>query len=402
MINETSSSLGNSIKKIKFNNKFSNFSISLKKIIQTKNISNSKKTKKIHSFLILFIIIFIIIGIIIYHKIYKYNKNRIKINNVSNSVNNFSDRNNTAITTEKKDILNFDFENYENNIITDKMKKEAGWIMSQREANFINGIIRKIRPINCLEIGVASGGSSILILNAIKDIENSNLISLDLNKQLFLNQTKRTGHRVNEYFPELMKKWKLFTGDLPHKFLSKLNIKYDFLFIDTAHITPGEILNFIEALPFLNENSVIVIHDLLWQYFRKIEVKSKFYPASIILMPAIYGDKVLLGGQNEEVNNMGAVFLYPHQENHYLDYFLLLLNFWEYMPTDKQIKDLRAFIKNYYKKGLYLKMFDKAISENKKIINSSIEDINKLDSERLKILVNVIGRKNYTNYNKLI
>ena len=71
-------------------------------------------------------------------------------------------------------------------------------------------------------------------------------------------------------------------------------MKFDFLFMDTAHIAPGEIFNFIEALPFLNENAVIVIHDLLWPFFRKKEVKSKFYPSSITLMPAIYGDKIIL------------------------------------------------------------------------------------------------------------
>ena len=49
-----------------------------------------------------------------------------------------------------------------------------------------------------------------------------------------------------------MSKWKLFIGDLPHKFLDKINMKFDFVFIDTAHEAPGEILNFIEVLPFLN------------------------------------------------------------------------------------------------------------------------------------------------------
>ena len=57
--------------------------------------------------------------------------------------------------------------------------------MSPNQYFFINGIIRKHRPQNCLEVGVAEGGSSILILNAIKDIKNSKLVSLDLNKNFF-------------------------------------------------------------------------------------------------------------------------------------------------------------------------------------------------------------------------
>ena len=105
---------------------------------------------------------------------------------------------------------------------------------------FINGLIRKFKPKNCLEIGVANGGSSILILNAIKDIPDSILISIDLNTQLFSDKSKKTGYRVNQYFPELTKKLKLFIGQQPHKFLIKLNMKFDFVFLDTAHSAPGK------------------------------------------------------------------------------------------------------------------------------------------------------------------
>ena len=41
--------------------------------------------------------------------------------------------------------------------------------------------------------------------------------------------------------------------------------------------------------------------------------------------------------------------MYPNQEEHYLDYFLLLLNFWEYIPTDQQINDLDSTLNNYTK-----------------------------------------------------
>ena len=85
-------------------------------------------------------------------------------------------------------------------------------MLSNYDVYFLNGIIRKFRPKNCLEIGVSRGGSSVVILNAIKDIKGSLLISLDLNERLFINKTQKTGHIVKEYFPELTKNWKLFVG----------------------------------------------------------------------------------------------------------------------------------------------------------------------------------------------
>ena len=256
--------------------------------------------------------------------------------------------------------IDFNYVAYENNIITTKMKSDSRWHLGGNEPYFINGLIRKFKPKNCLEIGVANGGSSILILNAIKDIPGSSLISLDLNTQLYFNKSQKTGYRVNQFFPELTKNWKLLTGQQPHKFLIKLNMKFDFVFLDTAHSAPGEILNFIEILPFLNENAIFVLHDILWHF-----TQTKFYPSNVYLFPVIYGDKVLLKDKYGSIGNIGAVFLHNNQEKHYIDYFLLLFAFWEYMPKDNEINDLKIFIKNFYKKDIYLKIFDIAVMKNK-------------------------------------
>lgn len=265
--------------------------------------------------------------------------------------------------------IHFNYEEYEKDIITNKIKIYSGWELTEKEAYFINGIIRKNHLKKCLEIGVSNGGSSILILNSIKNIKNSFLVSLDLNTQLYKDRTKKTGYRVDKYFPELKNKWKLYTGDQPHKFLVNLNIKFDFLFLDTKHRAPGELINFIEALPFLNENAIVVVHDLLWHIYMSSKLGKKIFPSCISLFPAINGEKALLGYSNSIITNIGAVYLNSHQEKYYINYFLLLLNFWDYMPNDNQINDLRIFIKNYYKKDIYLNIFEKAVFYNKKIFD---------------------------------
>ena len=265
---------------------------------------------------------------------------------------------------EKNYDINFDYFNYERNIITDKMIKNSEWQLTINEAYFINGLIRKIKPKKCLEIGVASGGSAILILNAIKDFDNSFLVSIDLYTQYCKDHSLKTGYRVSD-FPELINKWTLYTGDVPSKFLDKLNMKFDFVFIDSAHESPGEILNFIEVLPFLNEQAIIVIHDILWHFTRKAPAppkEIKFTPSNIYLLSAIYGDKVLI--KNNNLENIGATFLYKNQSNHYIDYFLLLNSFWEYMPSEEHLKFIREFIRKYYKKDLYLQLYDNSVKYN--------------------------------------
>jgi hypothetical protein len=223
---------------------------------------------------------------------------------------------------------------------------------------FLNGLIRKIKPQYCLEVGTSRGGSAIVILNALKDIENSFLISLDINKYFYKNKTFKTGYRVKKFFPELTNKWKIFTGKQPHQFLNELQIKFDFLFLDTVHSAPGEIINLIEVLPFLKDNSVIVMHDIIYH----IQKKKNFFPSNIYLFPLIFGDKILI---KKKISNIGAVFLYNNQSNHYLDYFLLLLSPWQYMPNKKYINELYNFIKKYYKNDIYLQIFNESIKYNK-------------------------------------
>ena len=174
---------------------------------------------------------------------------------------------------------------------------------------------------------------------------------------------------MKTYFPELYNnKWQLYTGKQPHIFLTKLQLKYDFLFLDTAHFSPGELINFIEVLPFLEDNSIIVLHDITFHFvYRKYYGSKliKYHPSQIFLMSSLMGDKIILPNKKKCLENIGAIILYPNQERYYLNYFLLLLSPWQYLPSEIFIEELRIFIKEYYKKDLYLNLFDKSVKENR-------------------------------------
>ena len=269
----------------------------------------------------------------------------------------------------RKFIKNFEYHNYQREYLTEKIKKYAGYELSNNEAYFLNGIIRKFKPNHCLELGVSRGGSSIIILNALKDINNSFLVSLDINENCYNNKNEKTGYAVNKYFPELaINKWQLFTGRQPHIFLSKLKMKFDFLFLDTVHYAPGEMINFIEVLPFLEENTIVVLHDIIFHlpslnYYNQKD--TKIHPSQIYLISSLIGEKIILASKNNNIENIGAVILYPNQEKYYLNYFLLLLSPWNYLPNDTFIDELIKFVKTYYKKEIYISLFNRSIEENK-------------------------------------
>ena len=213
---------------------------------------------------------------------------------------------------------------------------------------------------------------------------------MDLNTQMYLRSKLKTGFRVKKYFPELSIKWRLFTGDLPHKFLVKLNETFDFLFLDTAHLAPGELLNLIEVLPFLKEKAIIILHDILWHFYTNL----KIYPSNVYLFSNIRGDKILLKNNLKKgFENIGGIFLHPNQDKYYINYFLLLLCFWEYIPTERHINDMKSFIKKYYKNNLYLQIFETAVIMNKisikRILNSSVNFQN--DKYKYKSIMKTLG-----------
>ena len=71
--------------------------------------------------------------------------------------------------------------------------------MSQHDHQVLCGMLRKIRPKKVLEVGVAEGGTTAVIVNCLSmlDIE-SELWSVDLNERLYCNAEQDTGYVYKE------------------------------------------------------------------------------------------------------------------------------------------------------------------------------------------------------------
>jgi hypothetical protein len=92
---------------------------------------------------------------------------------------------------------------------------------SNEEREFLNALILRNKPQKLLEIGVSQGGTSIVMLNAIKDFANAKLYSIDLYTNWYKNVELKTGYFVDRY-PQLKNKWNLYTGGLALKFMDEI------------------------------------------------------------------------------------------------------------------------------------------------------------------------------------
>jgi len=228
--------------------------------------------------------------------------------------------------------------------------------MSFEERTFLNTLILRNNPKKLLEIGVSAGGSSIVILNAIKSVPDAKLYSIDLYDEWYKDIDKKTGYFVDNY-QHLKLKWKLYTGSLALKFIDQIGSGIDFCLIDTVHTNPGEIFDVLMVLPFLKDNAIIVFHDTALHTYYYLDKKIFLGERAItnnLLMSSITGKKYLQGNYvvtgEKGFPNIGGIKTNENTKENIFEIFNLLMIKWSYLPTDDQKNEIISFLGKYYNK----------------------------------------------------
>ena len=272
----------------------------------------------------------------------------------------------------------FYFDKYESNIynnIKEKLLKTKCSNMWSNQREFLNGLIRKFRPKKILEIGPSLGGSSIIILNAIKDIKNAHLYSIDLNSREFI------GSCVKDLFPQFLQKWSLYKGNIASNFIENIGGEIDLVFIDSAHFEPGEILDFLIVLPFLKEGAIVVFHDIGNQITKAGNKNTRKEWAPYLIFNIIRGKKYLPSGNNILTHDIGAIKLEKNQYKYINDYFRALGGQWQYFPKEIYIELARNLFKKYYNKDCLI-IFEEAVLFNRNFVrNNPMENLYKFNSD---------------------
>ena len=257
--------------------------------------------------------------------------------------------------------------------------------MSYLERCFLNGIIRQAKPKKILELGVSAGGSSAVILNAIKDFDNAKLYSVDYNKKWYRDNSKDVGFIIDEKFSHLKNNWKLYTEGTAAKFMEEIGGEIDLCLIDTMHSNPGEFLDFLIVLPYLKKNAILIFHDIALHHTYKWCITNG------ILFSCLRGEKLSFNaGLWNKYANIGAVILDENIMDNISDYLYLLTLPWEYLPADKDILECqKLFSKNYGTE--FVDTFMNIMLRNKEIF---IEDKNSVQ-------IDIITKLDY-KFNKLI
>jgi hypothetical protein len=152
----------------------------------------------------------------------------------------------------------------------------------------------------------------------------------------------------------------------------------DFCFIDTVHTNPGELLDVLMILPFLNDNALIVFHDV------NCHTGSGKFPecnaisgiTNNLLFSAITGKKYIQGNfisgspyanweKSPYFPNIGAIKINNETKKHIFEIFNLLTLKWAYLPSKEEEKSIINFSSKYYE-DYFVEYLKKVFSYHRK------------------------------------
>ena len=223
--------------------------------------------------------------------------------------------------------------------------------MSSFDSRFLCGLVHNHRPQKILEVGIAAGGTTCLLLKSLQLLGlDASLHSVDINHRYYANRDHATGYMVGENFSEPLPHWHLHTGRVVGAYLEEIGAGIDFCILDTAHTLPGELLDFLMVLPYLKDGAVVVIHDIHLHLLYKNLGRSY---ATHVLFQSVVAEKILVRDESNlsSLPNIAAIVVDHDTRQHITNVIMALSMPWSYIPNNQVWKDTLGCLANHYSRA---------------------------------------------------
>lgn len=242
--------------------------------------------------------------------------------------------------------------------------------MSENELAFLCGLIKRSKPKKIVEIGVAAGGTTSVILNCIAMLDmKARLYSIDLMTDYYLDKNKKVGYQAEEAKEILDQKSNhtLYTGKYSVECLESIGEDIDLVILDTSHVLPGEIFDFLACYPYLKNGGIVVLHDITLNF----ESNHPYAYATKLLLDVVVADKYM-NLIDPDLRNIAAFRITDDTKKYIEDVFSSLTITWANMPSEKELLLYRNFYSKYYS-CKNLEIFNLSVQMNKRIQNEISE-----------------------------
>ena len=281
---------------------------------------------------------------------------------------------------------------YEPISILDLLQARSKVEMSPRQLAFLCGLIKEYKPQKIVEIGVAAGGTSSVILNCISLLGlETEMYSIDLSPYYYRDRSKKTGYLTDEYKELAQERGGmktahiLYTGRYAVECLEEIGEGIDLLILDSSHFLPDEILDFLACYPFLKRGSIVALHDLVLD----LQTAHSEYRATKVLFDAVTAAKILDFGDL----NLGAFQITSNTITCLEDVFFSLVTNWGYKPENRMLELYKNFYRLHFSEK-QLGLFDRAVQMNMDMFDKIIHEG---EQARIRFLEKIRLDKNIRN-----
>jgi predicted O-methyltransferase YrrM len=225
--------------------------------------------------------------------------------------------------------------------------RQPAWAVasiSQQDSAFLAGLVMETRPRKLVEIGVASGWGSCVLLEALREIgmQSSELYGVDISDRFFYDATFATGQCVADVMPERQSQYRLLTGLTFGECASTIGGNVDFGFIDAHHMHPWAVLDLLALLPIAAPTTWVAMHDLNLSRKEDQEHRNR---GPKYLFEAWDGDKV---HSTEEPTMAGAIRLSGDPSAHLPLLLDVFYTPWELPVDDRALEAVFANLERAY------------------------------------------------------
>ena len=244
--------------------------------------------------------------------------------------------------------------------------------MSEFESAFLCGALKQFRPKKILEVGIAGGATTAIILQALEDIgEPYEMHSIDASAKFYRDRAKPSGFMAafakEKVFDNLRGKHEFHLGRFLPQIIDGIGGDIDFVILDTRHTMPGESFDFLAALPYLKIGSVVVLHDVSLHQKMSTAWGVKAY-ATCALFGAVTANKFLNfvpdnGKRRYVYPNIAAFQINEQTALNIENVFLTMVLRWAYRPSNGEIKLYLNHYLRHYPTG-FCKIFAETVKMN--------------------------------------
>lgn len=231
--------------------------------------------------------------------------------------------------------------------------------MTEFDSAFLCGLIKAEHPKKIVEIGIAAGSTTAIILQCLEALDQTyEMYSVDFSEKYYRNVDDLPSGFMAENLirqRELSGKHQILRGGCVYQFLQQIGDEIDLLILDTMHSLPGELLDFLVLFKRLSKSAIVCLHDIsLNSRVRGFQ----YMNATNVLFHSVAGEKLInyiprSNGEEVGYPNIGAFRINEDTEKYMENVFQALTMSWQYMPGWNDINGYGSQIQKDYRPELF-------------------------------------------------